>query len=81
MKVVRVLPCGTPQLMVKGSNNVEWIRTSCGLSLRLAKNNWITGFKAPTSCNFKIRVSWLTLSTTLVMSKNTAEVNIFGLSF
>ena len=33
--------------------------------------------RLPTSCNFKIRVSWLMLSKALLMSKNTAEVNIF----
>ena len=33
--------------------------------------------RLPTSCDFKIRVSWLMLSKALLMSKNTAEVNIF----
>ena len=33
--------------------------------------------RLPTSCNFKIRVSWLMLSKALLMSKNTAKVNIF----
>ena len=33
--------------------------------------------RLPTSCNFKIRVLWLMLSKALLMSKNTAEVNIF----